>query len=104
MTQIPNPNNGKMKLPINYDKAKWWERKAARNQYILLQDGACYLCGAQLDCDPAEEINECQINWRLFPDGFLRYPVHLHHSHITGMTLGAVHAKCNAYLWQYKGE
>jgi hypothetical protein len=30
--------------------------------------------------------------------------VHLHHSHETGMTIGAVHARCNAVLWQYHGE
>lgn len=32
------------------------------------------------------------------------YPVHLHHDHKTGLTIGAVHAKCNAVLWQYYGE
>jgi hypothetical protein len=28
----------------------------------------------------------------------------LHHCHQTGLTIGAVHAKCNAVLWQYHGE
>jgi hypothetical protein len=41
---------------------------------------------------------------RLFPKGFLNAPVHLHHSHVTNMTLGAVHGYCNGYLWQYLGE
>ena len=40
----------------------------------------------------------------LFPPNFFKWPVHLHHSHDTGMTIGAVHARCNAVLWQYHGE
>lgn len=34
----------------------------------------------------------------------LRYPVHLQHNHDTGMTEGAVHARCNAVMWQYLGR
>jgi len=44
------------------------------------------------------------IKKSLFPRGFFGYPIHLHHSHDTGMTIGAVHAHCNAVLWQYEGE
>jgi hypothetical protein len=40
----------------------------------------------------------------LFPELFLKYPVHLHHSHVTGLTIGAVHAYCNAVLWVYHDE
>jgi hypothetical protein len=40
----------------------------------------------------------------LFPKNFLKWPVHLHHSHDTGMTIGAVHSYCNAVLWQYHNE
>jgi len=47
---------------------------------------------------------EKRIDWDLFPPGFLKNPVHLHHNHDTGMTIGAVHAYCNAVLWQYYGE
>jgi hypothetical protein len=34
----------------------------------------------------------------------LLHPVHLQHSHVTGLTEGAVHAFCNAVLWQYEGR
>ena len=44
------------------------------------------------------------IDEELVPENFFKYPVHLHHSHYTGMTIGAVHANCNAVLWQYHGE
>jgi len=30
--------------------------------------------------------------------------MHLHHNHETDMTEGAVHAYCNAVLWQYEGK
>jgi hypothetical protein len=44
------------------------------------------------------------INWKLFPENFLMYPVHLQHDHNTNLTEGAVHAYCNAVLWQYEGR
>lgn len=53
---------------------------------------------------PPEKITSKPINWKLFPKEFLKNPIHLHHSHDTDMTLGAVHAYCNAVLWQYHGE
>jgi hypothetical protein len=40
----------------------------------------------------------------LFPPNFLKYPVHLQHNHDTDMTEGAVHARCNAVMWQYHGR
>jgi hypothetical protein len=30
--------------------------------------------------------------------------IHLQHCHKTNMTEGAVHAYCNAVLWQYEGK
>jgi hypothetical protein len=45
-----------------------------------------------------------KINVDLFPPNFFKWPVHLHHDHRTGMTIGAVHCRCNAVLWQYHGE
>ena len=47
---------------------------------------------------------EAKINYRLFPPGFLKNPIHLQHDHDTNMTEGAVHAKCNAVLWEYYGK
>ena len=90
--------------PKHYLSLTWQERKAVREQYVEAQQGRCYYCGGLLSEDPVSHVMGLDINWRLFPSNFLKYPVHLHHSHTTGMTLGAVHARCNAVLWQYHGE
>lgn len=92
-----------MKLPINYAEATWAQRKQAREMYIEQQEGKCWYCGGLLEEYPPEEILKKRINWRLFPPNFKRYPV-LHHNHKTHMTIGSVHAYCNAVLWQYHGE
>jgi hypothetical protein len=105
-----------MRLPINYYIATWAERKAARLAYITRQGGKCLACKAPLtgepnvsklrdNLDPAIRTNYlCDINRSNFPKGFFNHPIHLHHSHKTGKTIGAVHAYCNAWLWQYLGE
>lgn len=93
-----------MKLPINYEDAHWLDRKAAREQYVIEQGGMCHHCGEPLGGPPAKAVREKSIKWRLFPPNFRKFPVHLHHSHKTGMTIGAVHNRCNAFLWQYRGE
>ena len=90
--------------PINYASATWQERAEIRRQYVSEQDGKCYHCTAPLNEKPPASIANKRIDWRRFPPNFLRYPVHLHHSHETGMTIGAVHSRCNAVLWQYHGE
>ena len=68
------------------------------------QKGLCYHCKRNLLLSPPKEIMDKAINWSLFPPNFTKWPHHLHHSHETGMTLGTVHAYCNAVLWQYHGE
>lgn len=95
---------GKMKLPINYDKSHWSIRKKAREEYIRQQEGKCYFCEGPLDGDPPKGFGYLWIDTDLFPKNFFNHPVHLHHSHETGMTIGAVHCLCNAILWQYYGE
>ena len=93
-----------MKLPVNYNKMNSYERKAIRNEYVSLQKGLCKHCNSSLSEEPPKDIMSKFINWKLFPVTFQNYPVHLHHNHSTGMTIGAVHARCNAVLWQYHGE
>jgi hypothetical protein len=93
-----------MDLPINYDKADWQTRKKARESYVELQSGKCHHCGEPLSSGPAIHVQWMSVNKRLFPRSFFKWPVHLHHNHSTGMTIGAVHNKCNAVLWQYHGE
>lgn len=93
-----------MKLPINYERAGWVERKLARLEYVKLQNNMCHHCGKSLFGKPGKEVMDNPINKTLFPVSMFKYPVHLHHDRKTGMTIGALHARCNAYLWQYKGE
>ena len=93
-----------MELPVNYEKTHYTKRRAIREEYVRVQDGNCYHCKAPLDGDPEQKIMEMTVKPRLYPDGFFKNPVHLHHDHNTGMTLGAVHAHCNAVLWEYHGE
>ena len=91
-------------LPTDYNLLGQVGRRVVRNEYTRLQDGKCYYCKGPLDEEPPQNIQKKPINWRRFPPNFLKYPHHLHHCHKTGMTIGTVHARCNAVLWQYHGE
>ena len=91
----------KYTLPVDYTKLKPREKRAVREQYIHEQDGNCYWCQAKLTELPAMDSANKEIDWGLFPPGFMNNPIHLQHCHDTGMTEGAVHAKCNAVMWQY---
>lgn len=94
----------KRKLPVNYNNLLPFEKKEVRAQYIFEQDNKCYYCGESLSQSPPESILSKKINWKLFPSNFLKYPIHLQHDHKTGMTEGAVHAYCNAVMWQYENK
>jgi len=91
-------------LPVDYTQLTQSQRREVREQYTHVQGGNCAHCGTPLWGEPAKEIMGKRLKMRLFPPNFLLHPVHLHHSHDTGMTIGAVHARCNAVLWQYHGE
>lgn len=93
-----------MKLPAKYSKLTPSQRRAVRLIYIGRQKGLCYWCNHPLDEEPPKAITEKKINWKLFPPGFLNNPVHLQHCHDTDNTEGAVHAYCNAVMWQYHGR
>ena len=90
-----------MKLPVDYTKLTRGERRLVREEYIIQQQGKCYWCQNRLWMLPTDEVLQAWINSDIFPKGFLNYPVHLQHNHDTGMTEGAVHARCNAVMWQY---
>ncbi len=94
-----------MNLPADYNDLSVEGRRVVRNEYVKIQKGLCHHCHAPLD-SPVDGITKeaWPVNKKLFPPSFFKYPVHLHHNHDTGMTLGAVHAYCNAVLWQYHGE
>lgn len=91
-------------LPVDYTKLTPFQRKIVRDKYISQQLGQCFYCNQPLNQDPPKRIMDKPIDWSLFPSGFLKHPIHLQHSHKTGMTEGAVHAYCNAVMWQYEGK
>lgn len=93
---------GKYKLPVDYTSLHWTERREVRNQYVEEQNGECMYCGCSLNKPAPKHIQNKKIDWDLFPDNFLKYPIHLQHCHDTGMTEGAVHNYCNAVMWQYE--
>lgn len=93
-----------MKLPVKYETLTWQQKRDVRNEYVNLQDNKCMFCSQELTNSPPNNILSKKINWKLFPPNFLKYPVHLQHCHKTGLTEGAVHAYCNAVLWQYHGR
>lgn len=93
-----------IELPIDYRTLQPWQRRKVREQYIENQGGNCSHCNEPLSKSASKKVMEKEINMQLFPENFFKYPVHLHHSHDTGMTIGAVHCHCNAVLWQYHGE
>jgi len=91
-------------LPIDYTSLTPKKRREVRLQYIAEQNNNCYYCGESLDNEPPNHITTKKINWDLFLPNFLDHPIHLQHCHNTGMTEGAVHAYCNAVMWQYEGR
>ena len=93
-----------MKLPVNYELITQVERRLVREEYVKVQDGLCYHCKEPLTGLPSREVSSYKINVYLFPKGFFSWPIHLHHNHDTGMTIGAVHCRCNAVLFQHHGE
>ena len=93
-----------MVLPVDYTKLTQPERREVRLLYIKEQNNLCMYCGETLDMSAPERITDKPINLTLFPEGFLNNPIHLQHDHNTNMTEGAVHAYCNAVLWEYEGR
>jgi hypothetical protein len=91
-------------LPVDYTRLTQPERRLIREEYVRRQEGNCSHCGTSLKSQARDKVLALRINARLFPASFFKWPVHLHHSHDTGMTIGAVHSHCNAVLWQYHGE
>jgi len=95
----------RLQIPAMYDALTWYERSLVREEYIILQKGACYWCKETLLHDTSEELKASYpLDPRYWPEEFLKHPVHLHHCHRSGLTLGATHAYCNAILAMYYGE
>ena len=90
-----------MKLPVDYTKLSWQEKRQVREAYIVQQENLCFFCGKSLSKPAPKEITDKEIDWSFFPENFLKYPIHLQHNHETNKTEGAVHNYCNAVMWQY---
>lgn len=93
-------------LATPYDSLTPPQRRWLRQRYADAQEGLCWYCHAPLADLPPPTILAHDVDWTLFPRGrgFLDHPLHLHHDHITGLTVGTVHAYCNAVLFQYDGR
>jgi len=89
---------------VRYDRMTWQQRREVRLGYVRSQKGLCYHCKGDLEKPSRSPVHASKIDWTKFPPNFRQNPVHLHHNHMSGMTIGAVHAHCNAVLWQYYGE
>lgn len=87
-----------------YDSLTPKERAILRGEYVKHQNGKCLFCTVALDKPVPRAVALLDIDWKRFPPNFLKYPVHLQHDHKTGLTEGAVHAYCNAVMWQYYGR
>jgi hypothetical protein len=92
-----------IRLPALYDKLTPAERVQVRDQYVERQKGLCWYCKAPLEGSHILEVDK-KVLVREYPPDFFKYRVHLHHNHVTGKTLGAVHNRCNAVLFEYHGE
>jgi hypothetical protein len=91
-------------LPTRYAGLSPAMRRLIRAEYAQRQEGKCLHCAWPLEGPPSAEVRAKPINWNLFPPNFTKWPLHLHHDHRTGLTIGTVHAYCNAVMWQYHGE
>lgn len=100
-TVTPTPS---VELPVDYNSIGTAKRAEVRNLYVAKQGGLCAHCKHSLVEPVPHSIAGMSIDLKLFPPYFLKHPVHLHHDHDTGLTIGAVHARCNAVLWQYYNE
>lgn len=87
-----------------YSKMTPNDRRNLREQMARAQGDECWYCTAPLYMTPPVHIGNYKYNKRSFPPNMLKYPVHLHHDHETDICLGAVHAKCNVYMWEVEGK
>ena len=92
-------------LPQDYNKLSSGSKRIVREEYVKQQGGRCAYCDGKLSEKPAQEVRDAYpLNMSLFPIGFLKHPVHLHHCHKTGKTISALHGYCNGIMFQYHGE
>lgn len=91
------------KLPVQYSTLSPQDKVRVRLEYIRRQDNRCCYCNAKFTEGIPESIWSKVIHRELFPANFFDYPIHLHHCHQTGFTIGAIHAWCNAVSFEHDG-
>jgi hypothetical protein len=91
-------------LPADYKSMSREVRARVREEYARRQGGICPFCLQPLTGDPPPCVTRLPLSKMLWPPEFFRWPVHLHHDHRTGLTIGAYHARCNAVLACYLHE
>lgn len=111
MVELPSDTRAQLRaqqdrlsIPAMYDALTWFERRTVREDYIILQKGLCWHCKEDIHAPPPKHITDLPLDQRYWPAEFLKHPIHLHHDHKTGLTIGSTHAYCNAVLAQYFGE
>lgn len=92
----------KYQLPVMYKGLSSQKRREVREQYVREQKGLCWHCKG--DLDKPSLFKHKLVKPYIYPPGFFDHPIHLHHDKKSGLTLGAVHAHCNAVLFEYHGE
>ena len=90
-----------MNLPVDYRRLKPHQKRAVREEYVRRQQGKCCFCGVSLSNKSPFEEDGTLVHEERYPLGFFDHPVHLHHDHTTGLTIGAIHAYCNAVSFDY---
>jgi hypothetical protein len=117
-----------MQLPIDYDSASPKKRREAREEYVKLQKGLCCFCNYPLSEPMIDSVKTkyplefdykddsvIVARWKsfkgkkiwvkaTFPPGMLDSPVHLHHDHKTGLTIGATHDYSNIISYFVHGN
>lgn len=98
--------DSELKLPVRYSKCTPRQRALVRQKYVTQQSGKCWYwkCNQPLTGPPSDKVQKMKVTPYLYPKGFFDNPIHLQHNHVTDLTEGAVHAKCNACLWEYEGR
>jgi hypothetical protein len=96
--------NAPVVIPAMYDQLTSDQRARVRDEYARRQGGRCHYCDQPLYGPPSDEVQRYPVTEHIYPRGFFTWPQHLHHSHRTGLTIGTVHARCNAVLFEKHGE
>lgn len=99
VTAIPLQQKGslryKLELPTKYSSLSGERLSAVKDAYICLQRERCWLCGDNLYELPKYIVDNPNYMGLCYNQLAEQTPLHLHHNHDTGLTLGVAHAECN---------